>query len=74
MKSEPHMSDLVATNGEAPATYTVAQAAHILGVSAWLYYDLAKKGQVPILRVGNRRLVPKIRLDAFLAGTWTPTS
>jgi excisionase family DNA binding protein len=65
---------MTADNGAAPATYTVAQAAHILGVSAWLYYDKARKGQLPILIVGNRRLVPKIQLDAFLAGTWKTAS
>lgn len=64
----------MADNGQAPATYTVPQAAHILGVSAWLYYDKAKKAELPILQVGNRRLVPKVQLDAFLAGTWQAAS
>jgi excisionase family DNA binding protein len=61
------MTDLV-SNQAVPATYTVAEAAAILGISKWLYYNLAKKGEVPVLVVGRRSLVPRNQLEAFLAG------
>lgn len=48
----------------------VVEAAARIGISTWSYYEAARRGEVPILKVGNRLVVPKVQLDAFLAGTW----
>lgn len=52
-----------------PQTYTVEEAAIVLGISRWLAYELVQRGELPIIRIGKRRvLVPKARIDAMLRG------
>lgn len=46
--------------------YTVPEAAQLLGVSRNQGYELAKRGQIPILRFGSRIRVPKAKLDRML--------
>jgi excisionase family DNA binding protein len=47
-------------------TYTVAEAAALLGISSWCYYDRIKTGDLPALKIGNRFSVPKIALERLL--------
>jgi hypothetical protein len=47
-------------------TYTVEEAAEILGISRALAY---RKGVVPPVQIAGRRLVPKAALDRMLAET-----
>jgi excisionase family DNA binding protein len=49
-------------------TYTVEEAGRILGVSRPTSYMLARTGQLPVLRLGRRLLVPKIALERLLQG------
>lgn len=51
-----------------PLTYTVPQAAAILGISNWSAYEAIKRGELPARKVGRRIVVPKIQLDQWLAG------
>lgn len=52
-----------------PNTLTVPQAARILGIGLNVAYDAARKGQIPTLRMGKRRLVvPRHKLEAILGG------
>ena len=44
-------------------TLSGKEAAEILGVSYWLILELAKKGEVPHIRMGNRVL---FRADSLL--------
>jgi excisionase family DNA binding protein len=53
--------------GDGPLTYTVPEAAALLGISAWSYYEAIKKGELPYRRIGRRVVVPKIQLDAWLS-------
>lgn len=46
--------------------YTVPEAAQLLGLSRNFGYELAKTGQIPILRFGKRMLVPKAIFDKML--------
>lgn len=50
------------------ATYTVEQAAKKLGISRSLAYQLAQENKLPVLRLGWRLVVPKVKLDAMVAG------
>lgn len=51
----------------APLVYSIAQAAEVLGVSTSLVYRLAKEGELPSVRLGDRRLVvPHRALEAYL--------
>ena len=50
-----------------PLTYTVEQAAALLGVSRSAYYDAIKRGDtVPFLKIGRRIVVPRAQLEALL--------
>lgn len=55
-------------------TWTVAEAAQVLGISSETYRRKAKAGLLPVRSIGDypgaRLVVPKIQLDAYLAGTW----
>jgi excisionase family DNA binding protein len=47
-------------------TLTVAQAAKLLGISRNSAYEAAKRGQLPILKIGSRILVPRVALEEML--------
>jgi len=52
-------------------TLSVEEAAHLLGISRGLAYELARSGQLPVVRLGRRLLVPKVALERMLAQTKT---
>jgi excisionase family DNA binding protein len=45
---------------------TIAEAAEVLGVSRAFAYELAARGEIPVLRLGRRRLVPRKALLEML--------
>ena len=47
-------------------TVSVAEAAEMLGVSTWLYYERVKTGEVPFIKIGRRIRVPLAQLERFL--------
>ena len=52
--------------------YNMKEVAEVLGISKSLAYEMAKKGELPIIRMGNRILVPIKRLEEMfeiLSGT-----
>jgi len=49
------------------ATYTVAEAAELLGISLNAAYKGVRSGDIPSLRVGRRILVPRGSLNELLA-------
>lgn len=49
------------------STYTVVEAAHVLGIGRGLAYDMVRQGQLPSLRLGRRIVIPAPALDALLA-------
>jgi excisionase family DNA binding protein len=50
-------------------TYTVEQAGRILGLSRNSAYQAATAGQIPVIRIGKRLLVPRAALDRLLGGS-----
>jgi excisionase family DNA binding protein len=48
------------------ATYTVKEAAEIVGIGTRTYYDKCHTGEVPYKRIGKRVVVPIHELDEFL--------
>ncbi len=48
-------------------TMTVAEAARCLGIGRNSAYEAIARGEIPVIRVGKRLLVPKAALDALLA-------
>lgn len=57
------------------ATISVPEAGEILGIGRTAAYEAARKGQIPVIKIGKRLLVPMIALEKFLveAGTITPS-
>jgi excisionase family DNA binding protein len=56
--------------------YTVAEAGEVLGISRAFAYELVARGELPVIRLGRRRLVPKTALVALVeaAGNEDPVA
>ena len=78
-ESQRHPENLSASNGCTMSSlnplssswndrlvYTVAEAAQLLGVSRAFAYELVARGEIPVIRLGRRILIPKMRLLALL--------
>lgn len=48
-------------------TLTVGECAKILGIGRQLTYDKVKTGEIPVIRIGRRLLVPRRALEKLLA-------
>lgn len=48
-------------------TLTVPEAARLLGISRNSAYEAVRRGELPVLRIGKRYLVPRIALERMLA-------
>ena len=46
--------------------YTVAEAGEMLGISRAFAYELVARGELPVIKLGRRRLVPKVGLLALV--------
>jgi excisionase family DNA binding protein len=51
-----------------PLTYTVKEAAKRLGISSERGYAAVHAGQIPVIVLGKRRVVPAAALERMLAG------
>ena len=45
---------------------TIAEAAKLLGISRSFAYVLVKRGELPVVRLGHRQLVPKESLSRLI--------
>lgn len=45
---------------------SVDEAAHLLGISRDLAYDLVSRGELPSVRLGRRIVVPRLSLERLL--------
>jgi len=48
-------------------TLTVNEAAKMLGIGRQLAYDKVKTGEIPVIKIGRRLLVPRSALEKLLA-------
>lgn len=44
-------------NSNVPQIYTIPEVAKILRISKCLAYDLAHQGNLPVIRLGQRRMI-----------------
>lgn len=49
-------------------TLTVQETAELLGISRWLVQQAVRRGELPVVRIGRRILIPRARLEAMLVG------
>lgn len=45
---------------------SVPETAELLGISRNNAYELVKRGELPVIRLGKRLLIPKVALDKML--------
>jgi len=48
-------------------TFTVEETAKLLGIGRQLAYDRVKTGEIPVIKIGRRLLVPRAALEKLLA-------
>jgi excisionase family DNA binding protein len=53
---------------------TVSEAANLLGISRSFAYELVKRGELPVVRLGRRQLVPKESLSRLMESSTTNLS
>lgn len=49
-------------------TYSVDETAKFLGVARNSAYEAIARGEIPVIKVGRRLLVPKVALEKLLNG------
>lgn len=47
-------------------TFTVEETAKLLGIGRQLAYDRVKTGEIPVIKIGRRLLVPRSALQKLL--------
>jgi excisionase family DNA binding protein len=47
-------------------TLTIEETAKLLGIGRQLAYDKAKTGEIPVIKIGRRLLVPRCALERLL--------
>jgi excisionase family DNA binding protein len=47
-------------------TLSVEEAAKLLGIGRNLCYDRVKTGEIPVIKIGRRLLVPRLALEKLL--------
>lgn len=52
---------------DARLTLTIEEAAKVLGIGRQLAYERVKTGEIPVIKIGRRLLVPKAALDKLLS-------
>ena len=57
------------SGGSERLVFTVRQAADALGVSDDLVYELTARGEIPCLRLGRRRVIPRRAIELILEQT-----
>ena len=58
-----------ATDSRRSPRLTVAEAGELLGISRAFAYELVARGELPVICLGRRRLVPKVALLALVGQT-----
>ena len=51
---------------EERVTFTVEETAKLLGIGRQLAYDKVKTGEIPVIKIGRRLLVPRRALEKLL--------
>lgn len=54
------------TQDDGKLCYTIPEAAALLGFSRNFGYELARRGEIPVIRFGKRMVVPKAALERVL--------
>lgn len=61
------MSDTVATMNTAGGALTIEDAVAYSAIGRSTLYGLIREGEIRVIKVGRRTIVPRSELDAFIA-------
>jgi hypothetical protein len=50
------------------ASFSLPEVAEIIGISPWSAYAAAKRGEIGVIRIGKREIVPRRVVERLLAG------
>lgn len=48
--------------------YSIQEAADLLGISKSYAYELVRKGAIPVLKLGKKRVIPKEKFNQWING------
>lgn len=48
--------------------YSIQEAADLLGISKSYAYELVRKGTIPVLQLGRKRVIPKEKFNDWVNG------
>jgi excisionase family DNA binding protein len=66
---KPTPKESIVTNEESGrATVDIGEAAKRLGIGRNQAYEAARRGEVPVIKIGKRLLVPRAALERMLNG------
>ena len=52
---------------KAAVVYTIPEICRMFGINKNLAYELARTGQLPVLKLGRRVVCPKVAIDRLLS-------
>ena len=61
-------SEAAAGKPAEPVTISVPEAGKMLGIGRNASYEAAHRGDIPVIKIGDRYRVPFVRLKKMLAG------
>jgi excisionase family DNA binding protein len=64
--SPNHRTSVLPLVSEERLVFTVSEAGELLGISRAFAYELVARGELPVIKLGRRRLVPKVALLALV--------
>ena len=51
------------------SSFSIRETAEILGISVWAAYSAAKKGDLPVIAIGRRLIIPRHALEKLMLST-----
>lgn len=55
-------------------TFTIEEAAGVLGIGRTSAYEAVRRGEIPVIHLGRRLLVPRVALERLLGGVDLPAN
>lgn len=73
MATENHQSTgrILDPKWDGKSTFSVEETAQILGISRWAAYQAVSNGDIPVLKIGRRQIVPRLALERKLVEACT---
>jgi hypothetical protein len=51
------------------SSFSIKETAEILGISTWHAWNAAKRGELPCISIGKRKIIPRVRLERLMNGS-----